>query len=565
MNPKPWLDHYDQGIPPTLAPYPDRTLLDFLAEAAIDAPHAPALLFKGATVTYGELEASSNAFAAALVELGVRKGDLVGFLLPNCPQIVIGELGAWKAGAVAVPLNPMYTDHELKAPLADTAATVMVALTLFYKRFKAIQRETAVRHVIVTNIKEYFAPLLRLLFTVAKEKKDGHRVAIDPEDLWFADLLRGHAAAARPDRRVAPKDAAIILLSGGTTGTPKGVVGRHEAYVMAGLQAQVWGQHFSRSAGNVLGLPLPLFHVYAQVGVLSFGILSRGAIALIPNPRDLRDLLRTIQRVRPNFFYGVPSLYIAILNHPDVQAGKIDLSSIRICGSGAAALMAETKSRFEALTGSRLLEGYSLTEAMMACIINPMQGRTKTGSIGMPLPDVEVRIADVETGEGVLPPGQTGEILVRAPQLMSGYWNSPAETANVLRVHGEGGPWLHTGDLGYMDEDGYVFVVDRKKDLIKTSGFQVWPREVEEVLSAHPAVAEVGVAGVPDVKKGEAVKAWVVLRSKHAATEDELRTFCRERLAPYKVPARIEFRSELPKTMVGKVLRRALETEAPQR
>jgi long-chain acyl-CoA synthetase len=317
---------------------------------------------------------------------------------------------------------------------------------------------------------------------------------------------------------------------------------------------------------NVIMVPLPLFHVYANVGIQGLAFVAGNPMSLVPNPRDLADLLATIRRVKPAFFNGVPTLYVALLNHPDVQSGKIDFKSIRICFSGAAALMADTKKRFEALTGGRIVEGYSLTEAMMALCVNPVNGVNKQGSVGMPLPDVRVRIVDADSAAREMRIGEVGEICFAGPQLMEGFWNRPEETASVLRDHvdpdGTSGRWLHTGDLGYLDEDGYLFIVDRKKDLIKTSGYQVWPREVEEALAAHPAVAEVGVAGVPDETKGEVVRAWVVLRAGQSADEAALRAFCRERLAGYKVPARIEFRTELPKTMVGKVLRRALKESA---
>jgi long-chain acyl-CoA synthetase len=298
------------------------------------------------------------------------------------------------------------------------------------------------------------------------------------------------------------------------------------------------------------------------VGVQALAIVTGNPLALIPNPRDLDDLLGTIRRVKPAFFTGVPTLFVGMLNHPDVQARKVDFSSIKICFSGAAPLLAETKARFEAITGGRIVEGYSLTEAMMALCVNPVAGPNKLGSVGMPLPDVLVRIYDADAGTTEMSSGEIGEICFSGAQLMVGFWNRPDETSGVLRDHidEDGGArrWLHTGDLGYLDDDGYLFICDRKKDLIKTSGYQVWPREVEEALAVHPAVAEVGVAGVPDPRRGEVVHAWVVLRAGHAATEAELRSFCRERIAPYKVPARIEFRPDLPKTMVGKVLRRAL-------
>jgi long-chain acyl-CoA synthetase len=305
-------------------------------------------------------------------------------------------------------------------------------------------------------------------------------------------------------------------------------------------------------------LPLPLFHVYGNVGVQPLAFVGPNPLSLIPNPRDIGDLLKTIAQVRPAFFNGVPTLYAAILNHRDVRAGRVNLHSIKLCFSGASALMADTKRRFEEATGATIIEGYSLTEAMMACCVNPVKGARKLGSIGLPLPDVDVLIVDAEDPSRELSIGEVGELLMHAPQSMTEYWNNPVETREVLRTRADGKTWLHTGDLAYLDDEGYIFLVDRKKDMIKTSGFQVWPREVEEVLSAHPAVREVGVAGVPDAIKGEVAHAWVVLRAGHEATEDDLRRYCRERLAPYKVPARVAFRKELPKTTVGKILRRAL-------
>jgi long-chain acyl-CoA synthetase len=383
-------------------------------------------------------------------------------------------------------------------------------------------------------------------------------VSLEPGDLWFQSVLAAQSGRPAPRVTVGPDDPAVILMSGGTTGTPKGVLGLHRAYVMAGMQLRAWEASLLREWDDTVMLPLPLFHVYANVGVQSFSFMARAPLALVPNPRDISDVLKTVRRVRPAFFNGVPTLYIAMLNHPDVKNRKVDFSSIKLCFSGAAPLLADTKQRFEALTGGRIVEGYSLTEALMACCVNPVRGHNKLGSIGMPLPDVEVRIMDDDQGTRPMPHNEVGELCLRAPQLMPCYWRNAEETALVLRDHGDGGLWLHTGDLAYLDEDGFVFIVDRKKDLIKTSGFQVWPREIEEVLASHPAVKEVGVAGVPDPVKGEAVKAWVVLRTGESTDTATLRAWCKERLAPYKVPSQVEFRDELPKTMVGKVLRRLL-------
>jgi len=557
-----WLAQYDPDVPKSLQPYPDKTLLDYLSALAGDHASKPALLFKGAEVSYGQLHRESDACAAALAALGVRKGDRVALVLPNCPQFVVAEIGAWKAGAVVCPVNPTYTERELENALKANGATTVVTLTPFYDRLKEVQPRTAVRNVIATSIKDYLPPVLRILFTLFKEKSGGHRITLAQGDQWLLDLLRRHRDAKPPAVPVSGDDRAVILASGGTTGTPKGVVGLHRHYVAAGLQLYEWTKSAKRPWIDAIMLPLPLFHVYANVGVQPLAFIGPNPLSLVPNPRDVDDLLKTIRQVKPAFFNGVPTLYTAILNHRDVRAGKVDLSSIKLCFSGSSALMAETKRQFEALTGARLIEGYSLTEGMMACCVNPVQGTNKLGSIGVPLPDVEVRIVDSEEPGREMGVDEVGEMLLRAPQHMVEYWNNPGETAETLRTYGPGGPWVHTGDLARMDADGFIFIVDRKKDMLKTSGFQVWPREIEEVLTTHPAVMEAGVAGVPDAAKGEVAHAWVVLKAGQTATAEELRTYCRERLAPYKVPAQVEFRSELPKTMVGKVLRRALVAES---
>ena len=556
---RPWLEHYDSAVPKSLAPYPDKTLVDLLDDLASRQGERAALLFKGATMSYRRLHEESNAFAAALVTLGIGGGERVALLLPNCPQFLVCQFGIWKAGGIVVALNPTYSEREIEQALDTMRASAVVTLTPFYERVTRVQARTGVRHVIATSIKEYLPAATRVLFTLFREKKDGHRITLRADHLWLKDLLRRHRQSAAPTSRPAPDDPAVILSSGGTTGTPKGVVGAHRHYVAAGLQLLEWTKSAKRP-DDVIMLPLPLFHVYANVGVQPLAFVGPNPLSLVPNPRDIDDLLKTIAQVRPAFFNGVPTLYAAILNHRRVREGKIDLSSIKLCFSGAAALMADTKRQFEEKTGATIIEGYSLTEAMMACCVNPVKGVRKVGSIGMPLPDIDVLIVDAEDPSRELGTGEVGELIMHAPQSMSEYWNNPVETREALRTRGDGRVWLHTGDLAYLDEDGYVFLVDRKKDLIKTSGFQVWPREIEEVLSAHPAIREVGVAGVPDPIKGEVAQAWVVLHAGASATEEELRHYCRERLAPYKVPVRVVFRAELPKTTVGKILRRALST-----
>ncbi len=561
----PWLAHYDPGVPATLAPYPERTVVDYLSDCAREHAHRPAILFKGAALTWRQLETLSDACASLFSSLGVKRGDRVALLLPNCPQFLIAQFGAWKLGAIVAPLNPTYTARELEGPLRDHDITTIVTLTRFYSRVKPLQGATPLRHIVCTNIKDYFPPLLRFLFTMAREKKDGDRITLAAGDHDFLTGLTQHASRAVERAAITVHDPAVLLMSGGTTGIPKGALGAHGAYTFTGLQVREWTRSVLGGERSVILAPLPLFHVYANVGIQGFAVVTASPLALVPNPRDLDDLVATIRRVKPAFFNGVPTLYIALLKHPAVQKGSVDFKSIKVCFSGAAALLADTKQRFESLTGSRIVEGYSLTEAMMALCVNPVKGVNKLGSVGLPLPDVTVRIFDADTGTRALPANEVGEICFSALQLMMGFWNRPEETAATLRDHPENGTtrrWLHTGDLGYLDEDGYLFIVDRLKDLMKPSGYQVWPREVEEVVAAHPAIAEVGVAGVPDPSKGEAVVAWVVLRGGHSATEQEIRDFCRQSLAPYKVPSRVEFRAELPKTMVGKVLRRALRDEA---
>jgi long-chain acyl-CoA synthetase len=514
------------------------------------------VLFKKRKMSYAEIQKLTDEFAAALAAKGVKKGDRVALIMPNVPQAIICRWGAWKIGAILVHLNPTYTESELEHALKDCGAETVVVMTMFYNQFKKLQPRTKVKLVIATNIKDYLPPVLKVLFTLAKEKKDGHRIELQPGDFWLTDLIKEKAGAKRPDVKVLPGDDALILFSGGTTGTPKGVVGTHHSQVITGLQFNSWFSEITEPYKDVMMLVLPLFHSFATYAVMSTAIVGHAALSLVPNPRDRDDVIATIQHDKPAFFPAVPAMFIALLEHPVVKAGKVDFSSMKCCNSGAAPLLYETKKRFEDLTGGRIVEGYGLTETTMACTCTPFRGKWKQGSVGMPLPDVIIRIGDIETGEGEMPAGKEGEIIFCAPQLMKGYWKRPEETKEMLR---DG--WLYTGDVGYMDDDGYVFITSRKKDLIKPSGFQVWPREVEEVISTHPAVAEVSVAGIPDPKQGEAVKAWVVLEAGKTATALEIQEWCKEKLVAYKIPKFVDFRSDLPKTMVGKVLRRVLQEE----
>src|SRR3712207_3328039 len=505
MSSFPWLEHYDAGVPATLEPYPERSLTDYLTQAAQQWGDRPALLFKGATMTYAQLERLSDSFAAALVDLGVGPGDRVAICLPNAPQFLIAELGAWKAGAIACPFNPTYSDREMEAALTTTGAETLVVLNRFYEKLKAIQPRTSLKRIVATGIKEYLPTALRIAYGLLTEKGEGERITVRDGDVCLSDLLKAHRRSKRPAVRVAAEGPAVILMSGGTTGMPKGVVGTHRGMVVAGLQLQAWLRSAMKEWTDTIMLPLPLFHTYANTGVQSLALINHNPIALIPNPRELRDVLQEINTVKPSFICAIPTLLNGIMNHAMTREGKADFKSIKLCFSGAAALMAETKRRWEEMTGGVIVEGYSLTEAQMAVVANPVVGEKKIGSVGMPLPDVEVRILDADDGRTRMPQGEVGEIVIRAPQLMQGYWKSPDETREMLRVGPDGERLLYTGDLGYLDQDGYLFIVDRKKDLIKTSGYQVWPREIEEVISAHPAVAEVGVAGLPDKMRGEEI------------------------------------------------------------
>ena len=561
MTELPWLAHYDPGVPRTLEPYPARTLLDYLNDSARERPRHPALLFKGRAVALADLQRSSDAFAVALAELGVKRGDRVAAMLPNCPQFFIAELATWKLGAIFAPLNPIYTEEELVGPLTTIGAQVLVALTPFYERLKKVQGQTPVQRIVTTNIKEWFPPLLRLAFTLFAERKGGYRIARRDGDMPLADLLAKFDGQRTREQPPAPGDTAILLMSGGTTGTPKCVMGEHQALVMSGLQLRAWLGEAIQPWTSVYLMPLPMFHSYGACAVQSTTFIGHNPISLIPNPRDVNDIVKTIAKVRPTAMAGVPTMYNALLNHADVKSGKVSFRSLTVCVSGAAPLMAETKRRFEEVSGAHILEGYGLTESLIAACVNPVKGPSKDGSIGMPVTDVVVKLVEADDPAKEVPIGDVGEMLLRGPQIMQGYWQNPKGTAEMIWTDSGGTRWLRTGDLAHFDEDGYLFIVDRKKDLIKANGMQVWPRELEEVIATHPAVAEVGVRGFPDAAHGEIAVAFVVLRAGAQATEAEIREFCKHHLAFYKVPAKVVFRKDLPKSLIGKVLRRMLTLE----
>lgn len=557
MSNKPWLAHYDKGVPQTID-YPKAPLFHFLEEAARKYPDHACTIFKGAVISYREMNEQSNAMAAALVEMGVKKGDRVGIFMPNLPQFVAAFFGILKAGGVVVAVNPTYPVEEVLTPVNDAGIEVMFTLTRFYNTLKEVRKKSGLKKIIVSNLKEALPPVTRVLYTLLREKKGGDRLhELESSDVWMQDLLKKHAGSPKPQIDIQPDDTALFQYSGGTTGVPKGAVAMHRNVVANTLQIKLWMTGLEEGKEVVL-MGIPLFHVYGMVAGMSFAMASGATMVMVPNARDLKDVLENISKYKATIFPGVPLLYNAINNHPDVKAGKYNLSSIKACISGSAALMRETKEEFERLTGGKVFEGFGMSEAPTAVTCNPLDGANKTGSIGMPLPDVDMKLISLDDGETEVPFGEIGEIVVNGPQVMKGYHNMPTETANSLRTLKDGKTWLFTGDIARMDEDGYFYIVDRKKELIKPGGFQVWPREVEEAIMSNPKVLEVGVGGIPDPKSGETVKAWVVLKPGESMTEDELKEFCKERLAPYKVPRHVEFRSELPKTTVGKILRREL-------
>src|SRR5688572_5161146 len=557
MNDRPWLAHYDKGVPHTVE-IPEAPLFYFLEEAARKYPDRACTIFNGAVISYKEMNDISDHMAAALVELGVKKGNRVGIFMPNVPQFVIAYFGILKAGGIVVAVNPTYPPDEVIKPVNDSNIEIMFTLTRFYHVLKAARERSKLKTIIVSNVKEALPPIKRLLFTLVKEKKEGHHIdGIADGDLWMKDLLAKHADSARPKVEISPDDTALFQYSGGTTGDPKGAIALHRNVVANTMQMRAWFVN-AEDGKEIFLMGIPLFHVYGMVAGMSVAMSMGASMVMVPNARDLKDVLENISKHKTTIFPGVPLLYNAINNHPDVKVGKYDLSSIKACISGSAPLLRETKEQFEKLTGGKVFEGYGLSEAPTGTHCNPLLGENKVGSIGMPLPEMECRVVSLDDGETDLPQGEIGELLLHGPQVMKGYHNMPTETANSLRKDKDGKVWLYTGDIVRMDEDGYFYIVDRKKELIKPGGFQVWPREVEDVIGAHPKVLEVGVGGIPDPQRGETVKAWIVLKPDETLTVDELKAYCKERLAPYKVPTHFEFRSELPKTTVGKILRREL-------
>ncbi len=556
---KVWLKHYDPGVPHTID-YPQMTLQQLLEESVRRFPDHTSIIFPGRVgdsykLSYRELNQQANRLANALMNLGVKKGDRVALLLPNCPQFVISYYAVLKVGGIVVATNPLYSPREMEYQLKDCSAETIILLSPFYRTITELKERTNLRNLVVTNIKEYLPPPTRLLFALFGERKERHWVDVSgAKDTYsFLDLL-GRFDPAPPSVAVGPEDVAMFQYTGGTTGLSKAAVALHRNVVANVFQMRAWAEPVARKEGEetVLGV-MPLFHVYGMVTVMHFSVLTGSAMVLLPR-FETEQVLKSINRYKPAFFPGVPTMYVAINSHPKVS--KYNLRSIEACVSGAAPLPVEVKHKFEELTGGKLAEGYGLSEAPVVVTANPIVGKGKRGSIGVPFPDVEARIMDVETGEREMPVGEVGELAIRAPQVMKGYWNRPQETAAVLRQG-----WLHTGDLAKMDEDGFFSIVDRKKEMIIAGGFNIYPREVEEILYEHPKVKEAVCFGVPDPYRGETVKVCIVLKEGEVATPGEITEFCRARLARFKVPKLVEFRKELPKSLVGKVLRRVLVEE----
>jgi long-chain acyl-CoA synthetase len=544
-----WLKSYDRGVPPTLEPYPDSTILDVFKRTAKQKPEHTCVIFKGSHISYGEMDNMSNAIASALASMGVSKGDTVALLLPNSPETVISQLAAWKAGGIPVPLNPLYTEEELENGISQCGATVAIVYNSLYPVIKSFQsHHPRLKTVIPVDIKGYS------YFKI--DKTPVQEIHLQEGDAWFSELLQRHSGDTPPAVKPDGSDVAIILQSGGTTGIPRGIMLTHRAVLAEAMQVRAWIKPVIKEWDDITLLNLPLFHVFGNVAVMSASILAHNPMALVPDPRDHEDLLATIQEVKPALFPGVPTLFNAIARHPDVLNRTVNFKSIKLCIAGASRLSPEVKERFEKATGLKLIQGYGLTETSAAILVEPVKKRGKPGSVGLPLPDVSVKIVDSQTGLTEMPAGKEGEILLKGPQLMSGFWNSLEETAEMLH---DG--WLYTGDVGYMDKDGFIFVTARKKELIKVSGFQVWPNEIVQVIKAHPAVADVCVRGIPDEVQGESVKAWVVVNAGQHLTEEELKEHCRKRLTAYKVPRYVEFRAELPRSLYGQELCRKLVEE----
>jgi len=553
MEERPWLKWYPKEIPHHLQ-YEEVSLQETLRRTAKKFPDRPAVHFMGKEVPYRKLFESSLKLANYLRKIGLQKGDRVAVMLPNTPQTFISFYGILFAGGIVVQVNPLFTEREIAFQLKDAGAKFIIVLDMLFNRVKNVEKETDLRHIIVTGIKDYLPFPKNLLYPMVQKRQKTVPPKVEHEGRHhlFAEIMKRAEAKDIPDEVNPKEDVAILQYTGGTTGFPKGVMLTHFNLYANAKMCDAWMYKFKEGEGATLGV-LPLFHVYGLTTVLVFPVMKGDMAILLPR-FDAGEVLKTIDKLKPKVFPGAPTMYIGLLNHPDLE--KYDLSSIEVCLSGSAPLPVEVQQQFEKLSGGKLVEGYGLTESSPVTHANFLWDNERVkGSIGVPWPDTDAKIVSLSTGE-TLPPGEIGELAVKGPQVMKGYWNRPEETEQALK---DG--WLMTGDLGYMDENGYFYIVDRKKDMIIAGGYNIYPREVEEVLYEHPAVKEAVVAGVPDPYRGETVKAYIVLKEGQRVTEEELDRFARKQLAAYKVPRIYEFRDELPKTAVGKILRRRLVEE----
>jgi long-chain acyl-CoA synthetase len=556
---RPWLKHYEQGVPVTLG-LPKRPLFRLLHSTVRRYSNRPALVFGGRVLTYKQLDNECNRLANALRSLGVEKGTRVMVLLPNTPQFVIAYYAILKAGGVVVSTSPVNDWYELQRQVIDSNVDLLITLTLFSETARHVLANTQLRGVIFTNIKDYLPSLKKLLFTFTREQKEGHNLSngLQKDEYAWAALCKDHPAT-RPHIDVDTTDLAVIKYTGGTTDKPKGVMLSHRAILANALQTRHWITDLEEGRETVLAV-LPFSHSYGMTAAMNVPIALGGRIVILPTFVTM-DVLKHIKRYKPTLFPGVPTMYMAINQFKGVR--KYGISSVKACISGAAPLPVEVQEAFEKLTRGRLVEGYGLTEASPVTHSNPLRGLRKVGSIGIPMPGTDARIVDLATGEP-LPAGQIGELAVKGPQVMDGYWGRAEETEQVLTADG----WLLTGDIARMDEDGYFQIISRKKEMILAGKYQVYPRDVEEVLYEHPGVKEVAVVGLSVAgNNGEQrVKAYVVPRPGTKLTADELIALCKRRLKEYAVPWEVEFRQELPKSFVGKVLRRLLveETTSPE-
>ncbi|MGE7624181.1 long-chain-fatty-acid--CoA ligase [Viridibacillus sp. NPDC096237] len=557
MTEKIWLSNYPDNIPKSME-YEEIPLQEYLTRASSKTPSKIAIHFMGRDITYKELYEESLKFANYLVSIGIEKGDRVAIMLPNCPQGVIGYFGVLYAGGIVVQTNPLYTEREIEYQMKDSGAKVILSVDILYPRIAKIMKNTHLEHVIITEIKDYLPFPKNLVYPFIQKKQYGFKVTVEHSgsNHLFTEILRVATTEPIALNFDIEDDIALLQYTGGTTGYPKGVMLTHKNLVANVQMCSAWMPECISGEEVIMGV-LPFFHVYGMTTVLLLSVMRGDKMVLLPK-FDVETTLKTIQKQKTTLFPGAPTLYIGLLNHPDIA--KYNLSSIKACLSGSAPLPIEVQEKFEKITGGKLVEGYGLTETSPVSHSNFIwHGERVRGSVGVPWPDTDSAIFKMDSTER-LPVGEVGEIAIKGPQVMKGYWNRPEDTEMTMR---EG--WLLTGDLGYMDDKGYFFVVDRKKDIIIAGGFNIYPREIEEVLYEHEAVQECVALGVPDPYRGETVKAFIVLKEGMEVTEEEFNTYCRENLAAFKVPRIYEFRDELPKTAVGKILRRTLQEEDKER